>query len=71
MRRTAAIAAARAASVRALCALVLVAVVIVESGCGYSLAGRGSFLPDYIRTIACPVRERTAVFGVDRRVSGA
>ena len=25
------------------------------SACGYSLAGRGSFLPDYIRTIGIPV----------------
>lgn len=24
------------------------------AGCGYSLAGRGSFLPDYIRTIGIP-----------------
>lgn len=24
-------------------------------GCGYALAGRGSFLPDYIRTIGIPV----------------
>jgi Lipopolysaccharide-assembly len=70
MRRTAAIAASRAASVRALCALVLVTVVIVESGCGYSLAGRGSFLPDYIRTIGVPqFTNGTAVFDVDRRVS--
>lgn len=25
------------------------------SGCGYSLAGRGSFLPEYIRTIGIPM----------------
>jgi hypothetical protein len=25
------------------------------AGCGYSLAGRGSFLPDYIRSIAIPI----------------
>ena len=24
------------------------------SGCGYSLAGRGSFLPDYIRIVGVP-----------------
>jgi hypothetical protein len=34
-------------------AAALVAVVLM-SGCGYSLAGRGSFLPDYIRTIGVP-----------------
>ena len=26
--------------------------VTMSSGCGYSLAGRGSFLPEYIRNIA-------------------
>lgn len=39
-------------------------------GCGYSLAGRGSFLPDYIRTIAVPqFTNSTPVFDVERRVS--
>jgi hypothetical protein len=28
---------------------------LVLSGCGYSLAGRGSFLPDYIRVIGIPM----------------
>lgn len=37
------------------------------TGCGYSLAGRGSFLPEYIRTIAVPLFENlTAVPDVDR-----
>jgi hypothetical protein len=27
----------------------------VAAGCGYSLAGRGSFLPDYIRVIGIPM----------------
>jgi Lipopolysaccharide-assembly len=27
----------------------------IASACGYSLAGRGSFLPDYIRTVAIPL----------------
>lgn len=31
-----------------------VVALVVMSGCGYSLAGRGSFLPDYIRTIGVP-----------------
>lgn len=40
------------------------------SGCGYSLAGRGAFLPDYIRTIAVPqFTNATTVYDVDRRVS--
>ena len=28
---------------------------IVSSSCGYALAGRGSFLPDYIRTLGIPM----------------
>ena len=39
-------------------------------GCGYALAGRGSFLPDYIRSIGVPqFVNNTQVFDVDRRVS--
>ena len=32
------------------------------SGCGYALAGRGGFLPDYIETIAIPVFENNHVY---------
>lgn len=40
------------------------------AGCGYSLAGRGAFLPDYIRTIAVPqFSNATAVVDVERRVT--
>jgi hypothetical protein len=40
------------------------------AGCGYSLAGRGSFLPEYIRTIAVPqFTNNTPIFEVDRRVT--
>jgi hypothetical protein len=70
MRRIAAIVAGRALYVRALGIFVLVTLVAVQSGCGYSLAGRGSFLPDYIRTIGVPqFTNATAVYDVDRRVS--
>jgi hypothetical protein len=35
-------------------------------GCGYALAGRGSFLPDYIRTIGIPTfLNRTTVFNLE------
>jgi hypothetical protein len=34
--------------------LLLVCAAIATPGCGYSLAGRGSFLPDYIRTVGIP-----------------
>jgi len=34
--------------------------------CGYALAGRGSFLPDYIRTIGIPTfLNRTTVFNLE------
>jgi hypothetical protein len=32
------------------------------SGCGYALAGRGSFLPDYIRTVGIPQLENRSTF---------
>lgn len=39
----------------------------MTSGCGYALAGRGSFLPEYIRTIAIPPLEnRTTFFQVEQ-----
>lgn len=40
--------------------------VLSEAGCGYSLAGRGSFLPSYIRTIGIPnFVNRTTVFNLE------
>lgn len=39
---------------------------IASSACGYSLAGRGSFLPDYIRTIGVPAfANRTTLFNLE------
>ena len=39
---------------------------LVFSGCGYSLAGRGSFLPAYIKTIGVPpFVNRTQVFNLE------
>jgi hypothetical protein len=38
----------------------------VFSGCGYALAGRGSFLPDYIRTIGIPMfANQTPIFNLE------
>ena len=43
---------------------------VVEGGCGYALAGRGSFLPAYIRTIGIPTfTNRTTVFNVETLLS--
>ena len=44
--------------------------VLAQSGCGYSLAGRGSFLPAYIKRIGIPLfSNATTVFDLDRRVT--
>ena len=52
---------------RAACGLFLT---VATVSCGYSLAGRGSFLPAYIRTIGVPqFVNNTNVFGIDTRVS--
>lgn len=41
-----------------------------QAGCGYSLAGRGSFLPAYIKRIGVPqFTNNTAVFDLDRQVT--
>jgi hypothetical protein len=54
---------------RGILALVCVS---LTSACGYSLAGRGSFLPAHIRTIGVPTFvNHTPVFEVERRISEA
>jgi hypothetical protein len=45
----------------------LLAVSTLSAGCGYALAGRGSFLPDYIRIVGVPQFEnRSSFFGVEQ-----
>jgi lipopolysaccharide assembly LptE-like protein len=54
---------------RVLCAIAIAAL-LAQGGCGYSLAGRGSFLPAYIHRIGIPqFTNQTAVFDVERRVT--
>jgi hypothetical protein len=49
-----------------LCALAM----LTGSGCGYQLSGRGSFLPDYIKTIGVPTFEnRTNLFNLETQVT--
>ena len=51
-----------------LCVLCVLCVLCasVSSGCGYALAGRGSFLPAYIRIIGIPTfTNRTTVFNLE------
>jgi hypothetical protein len=40
----------------------VIAAAIASNGCGYALAGRGNFLPDYIRTIGIPAFENHTSF---------
>jgi hypothetical protein len=39
-----------------------IALALMSSGCGYALAGRGSFLPAYIRTVGIPPLENATTF---------
>lgn len=50
--------------------VVMVLAVLGQAGCGYSLAGRGSFLPEYIKRIGVPsFVNNTPVFDLDRQVT--
>ena len=52
--------------------LVVLDIALLSGGCGYSLAGRGSFLPAYIRTIGVPLlTNNTPVFDIERRLTDA
>ena len=46
-------------SIAFICVLALAG---ASSGCGYALAGRGSFLPDYIRVVGIPAFENRSSF---------
>src|SRR5205085_1798567 len=53
-----------------LCVLCSLCVLVIEAGCGYSLAGRGSFLPAYVKTIGIPTFiNRTTVFNLETTVT--
>ena len=50
--------------------LAILIALVIHTGCGYSLAGRGSFLPVYIKRIGVPqFTNNTAVFELDRQVT--
>jgi hypothetical protein len=42
--------------------LLALALAVLSSGCGYSLAGRGSFLPAYIRVVGIPPLVNNSTF---------
>ena len=43
-------------------AVLILALTLASSGCGYALAGRGSFLPDYIKVVAIPPIENRSTY---------
>ena len=50
--------------------VLLLCAAVACSGCGYALAGQGSFLPDYIQTIGVPLFENTTtVFEVEQNLT--
>ena len=57
-------------TIRGAAIVLAIAAAMPAAGCGYALAGRGSFLPAYIQTIGVPqFVNSTPVFDVDRRVT--
>ena len=57
----------RSRRVSGLSAVLVALAALAASGCGYTLAGRGSFLPAYIRTIGIPTfTNHTTVFNVEQ-----
>lgn len=56
--------------VRATLLTLVLAMSLGAQGCGYALAGRGSFLPEYIRTIGIPtLGNRTPIFEVEQQLT--
>ena len=52
------------------CPVWLLLVTVVISGCGYTLAGQGSFLPEYVETIGVPLFENgTTIFEVEQTLT--
>ena len=56
--------------VRVVAVTILVAGSVMLAACGYSLAGRGSFLPDTIKVIAIPpFANRTTLFNLETQMT--
>lgn len=52
--------------------LLLIPLLVSASACGYALAGRGSFLPEYIRIVGVPAFvNKTSTFDLDRVLTDA
>ena len=52
------------------CVAGLAMAILINTGCGYTLSGQGTFLPDYIQTIGVPLFENgTSVFEVEQTLT--
>ena len=57
-------------SSRKACGVLVLTAAVMSSGCGYALAGRGNFLPDYIQTIGIPTfTNQTSYFAIAQVVT--
>ncbi len=55
---------------RAALSIILLVAVAMTSGCGYSLAGRGAFLPAHIKRIGVPMFvNNTPVFQIEQKIT--
>jgi hypothetical protein len=55
---------------RAALTALLGGVVLATAGCGYTLAGRGNFLPSYIRVIGIPMfANATSVYDMEQQIT--
>jgi hypothetical protein len=43
-------------------AVLILVLALANAGCGYALAGRGSFLPDYIKVVGIPAIENRSTY---------
>lgn len=60
----------RAIGRRAFVAALLGGVGVASAGCGYTLAGRGNFLPSYIRVIGIPMfGNTTSVYDMEQQIT--
>ncbi len=52
------------------CLAGLAMAILIDTGCGYTLAGQGTFLPEYIQTIGVPLFENgTSIFEIEQTLT--
>jgi hypothetical protein len=59
-----------ASSSRAIATIIILLATVLNYGCGYTLAGRGSFLPPHIKIIGVPMFvNNTPVFEIEQKIT--